>query len=361
MKIALLNLPVDNNYGGHLQRYALMEVLKQMGCDVVHLNTRFPYEKQSKKKQIKFAVKRFLRYFLFKITKKEEVPEIRNLSCFLNGDHITECFYNRYVKHTKRIYDKKDLTRYLDFDMFLVGSDQVWRYKYTNHLYGIDTYFFDYLPKQLPRIAYGVSFGTEDNELKEQDVFALAKLYEKFDAVSVRECSAIGLLEQYGWINPKANLVLDPTFLLDAKHYCRLIDSSRTKALEGNLFCYILDENCEKKELIDSFSSTHSMKPFYISITNNQSSIEQWLRCFRDAEYIITDSYHGLVFSTIFNKPFFLFRNRSRGDARFDSLIDVLYKGTDFENPDWKVVNSNVKHYKDASFEFLNNSLSKVV
>lgn len=356
MKIALLNLPVDNNYGGMLQRYALMQTLKSMGHDVVHLNMRFPSEYKTWKKRWLVGGKQILGLIIH--------PQrirffYRHPRGFLLKEPLVLDFYQHHIKHTKRIFNYEQLSKIINgYDVYLVGSDQVWRKRMTS-AYGIGTYFFDFVPMESKSriVAYGVSFGTDENELDEKDVDVLTDLYKRFNDVSVREYSALEMLDQYGWIAPKARFVLDPAFLLDKECYCRLIDSSATKALEGKLFCYILDKNYQKEQWISRFASDHSLMPFYISVSDDQPSVEQWLRSFRDAEYIVTDSYHGLVYSTLFNKPFFLFNNESRGNARFDSLISALYDGTDIDNPDWKVVNGNIDYYKGVSLGFLRNVL----
>lgn len=91
---------------------------------------------------------------------------------------------------------------------------------------------------------------------------------------------------------------------------------------------------------------------------DGNTSIEQWLRSFRDAQYIITDSYHGLVFSIIFNKPFTLIRNEKRGNARFDSLLKTLDISTD-NNINWTKVNSNIQTEREKALLFIKKSLSK--
>lgn len=356
MKIALLTLPVDNNYGGHLQRYALMKALQQMGLDVVHLNMRFPWEKKSKKKKVKRIVKRLLKYVQSKITQKKFVPEPSNFSCYLNADYITDYFYYRYVKHTKRIYDKKDLTKYLGFDMFIVGSDQVWRYKYTNHMYGINTYFFDYLPKQLPRMAYGASFGTKENEFDEEVVKRLGNYYKLFSNVSVREKESIQNIYNYEWEGPRPTCVLDPTLLLPQEDYVEIVKRGKTKPSEGNLFCYVLDKTEQNKSIIFEISRDRCLSPFEITLGGG-CSVEQWLRSFIDAEFVITDSYHGLLFSLLFNKPFYLCKNEERGGMRFDNILNLLGI-TGVENKyDWEKINKILSQEKEHSFTYLNKCI----
>lgn len=357
MKIALLNLQYDNNYGGNLQRYALVTVLQGMGHDVTHLNLRFNYIKKRWYSQLY----RIIRGFAVKMIKREKIgvfEDYKRQIAYNRKCAVTDVFYNKYVNHTKPIFFKRDLCRYLNYDVFMVGSDQVWRKKIAA-IYGISTFFFDYLPddSEKKRIAYGVSFGTDINELDKQDLSFLTPLYRKFDAVSVREDSALDLIDSYHWYSPKPIQVLDPTLLLNKYNYSLLIDNGKTHPLKGNLFCYILDMTAEKQKLIDNISEQKKLKPFVIGINDTQPSVEQWLRSFRDSDYVITDSYHGFVFATIFNKPFTLIQNAFRGNARFNSLIHTLYKDTSIDNPCWDRVNQNIKNWQSISYSFLNCNL----
>ena len=86
-------------------------------------------------------------------------------------------------------------------------------------------------------------------------------------------------------------------------------------------------------------------------------SIQQWLRSFYDASYIITDSYHGLLFSIIFNKPFKLIKNEVRGNTRFESIINMLDIPLDIEITDWTLINKNIKKWQQISIDYLVNSL----
>lgn len=323
MKIALLNLPVDNNYGGHLQRYALMKVLQEMGHDVTHLNLRFHYHLPWYKVPFSYTKRIILKYVLgrdVRINQEKYSREQYEERCA-----ITEPFYQKYIKHTEPIYEFSDLRNYQDFDAYLVGSDQVWRKKITNRY--LSSMFLDFLPKdcKAKRIAYGVSLGVADNELSVEEISKLSELYKRFDAVSVREDSALELFKQYGWNSPQAVQVLDPTLLLKKEDYQILIQNGATEPSRGNLFCYILDKNKEKEQIIQLKAEELHLMPFEVGLKDEKpANIEQWLRSFADAEYVITDSYHGLLFSIIFEKNFYLIRNQFRGNARFDALLNKL-------------------------------------
>lgn len=357
MKIALINLPVDNNYGGNLQRFALMKVLQDMGHDVTHLNLRFYYYIPWYKIPFSYAKNMILKYVLGRDIKiKRELylqQEYENLCA------ITEPFYQKYVKHTEAITDIKQFKKYLEFDAYFVGSDQVWRKKIANKY--LNCMFLDFLPNdtKAKRIAYGVSLGVAENELSNKEIKRLSKLYSQFDAVSVREDSALELFKQYRWNCPKAVHVLDPTMLLQKEDYINLIEDGTTQPSTGNMFCYILDKTDEKSRIIRDKANELHLTPFFLKEQDNASNIEQWLRSFVDAEYVITDSYHGLVFSIIFNKPFCLIRNRFRGNARFDNLLVKTGLVNDVPNYNWERINTLIEEERNKAFNFLYNALVK--
>lgn len=357
MKIALLNLPVDNNFGGNLQRYALVKVLQDMGHEVVHINLRYDYSKSFVGKL--WTMFRRFAGNCYHLRCRPLLPEWE----YKNKLRYVDKFYNRYIPHTE-IYGKdfKEKFKLLpQFDFYIVGSDQVWRKRMTGvNGYGISTYFLDFLSDDQKRIAYGVSLGTNEDELLDDEITKLKGLYEKFCAVSVREKTALNIFDKYHWINPHAVSVLDPTMLLSASDYCHLIDNAKTTQCNGDMFCYILDMEDEKKSKIDQLKTEMNLTPFVYSIDDKQKnlvSIEQWLRAFRDCKFVVTDSYHGLIFSIIFRKPFYLFRNKNRGNARFDAVRDLF--GLDLNNSiqDYSFIDSILNEMKERSVDFLNQNL----
>lgn len=352
MKIALLNLPYDNNYGGNLQRYALMKVLQDMGHDVTHLNLRFHYHLPWYKKFYVYSKRIILKYIFgrnIRINQERYSQQNYEKQC-----SITEPFYQKYIKHTETITNLKQLRQYQDFDAYMVGSDQVWRKRIAGRY--LKSMFLDFLPKdsKAKRIAYGVSLGVAENELNEKEIRQLSKLYRRFDAVSVRENSALDLFKQYGWTEPHTIQVLDPTMLISKGDYMLLIDNASTVPSKGNVFCYILDKTEEKSNLVKQKAEELKLKPFELGLTDEKPvSIEQWLRSFADAEYVITDSYHGLVFSIIFNKPFYLIRNKFRGNARFLSLMETLCVNNNMNDFSLKESECIINSEREKSLSFL--------
>lgn len=361
MKIALLNLPLDNNYGGNLQRFAIMRTFQKMGYDITFLYcvppaVTFPYIKAPL-----VYLKRFiLRYILMnkKIHIRQESYQLKENEKVLK-DEVR--FMKSHYKVSQIIYSKKDLIALANnevFDCYIVGSDQVWR-KSIAHEYAISTYFLDFLPNNFKgkRIALAASFGTDINELNESDITKLGTLYQKFDAISFRENSGLNLIKSYKWNGVKPISLIDPTFLINKSEYLNEIEKVKTVSLNGDIFCYILDYNFEKENIIRTLSNKLKMKSYICNLQNsNNVSIEQWLRFFYEAKFIVTDSFHGVVFSIIFNKPFKLLINRKRGKARFDSLFEKLGIN-DTEDIDWNKVNQNILYQADNFYSFIKNNI----
>ena len=231
------------------------------------------------------------------------------------------------------------------------------------------------------RIAYAASFGVDEWEFSEEETFICKDLLKLFDGVSVRENSAVALCEKY-FNRSDVIHVLDPTMLLEKEDYIRIVEKEKEPKSPGNLFCYILDGSSEKKQIIEFIASQISAVPFTqmpkceITYENLRDRLEDcvypsvtaWLRAFMDAEMVITDSFHGCVFSIIFNKPFWVIGNHSRGMARFDSLLSMFglegrLMSTDsipveLSSPiDWDRVNTIKKDWQEKSYNFLERNL----
>ena len=161
-RIALLNLQVDANFGGHLQRFALIRAMQRMGYDVTHLNTRFPSARKSVMKRLKGGLKRLMLYPYYAIKRNAEYKPLRLFKYYIKHEDVTEAFYDKYIPHTKRIFSNEELAGYTYYDCFVVGSDQVWRKSIAAN-YGLFTYLFDYLPEDKKRISYGASLVTSEN------------------------------------------------------------------------------------------------------------------------------------------------------------------------------------------------------
>lgn len=340
MRIGILTLPLHTNYGGILQAYALQTVLKRMGHEVVIIDEPIRQLKSSKKMIFKRIVKKILGRPTTIFWEKYSFENYPIVSQNINK------FINQYLS---RIVVNSPLElKETDFNAIVVGSDQIWRPIYYAN---INNAYLDFAKdwKHLKRIAYAPSFGTDRWEYTEEQTKQIVELLHMFDAISVREESGIDLCQRH--LGVKAILVLDPTMLLSKEDYCNLINKSDTEAPSGGLLKYILDESDQLTDLLSFISNEKQIDTFSVKAKSFLEgskaedcicpSIETWLRGFRDAKFVVTDSFHACVFSMIFDKPFCVVGNKSRGMARFNSLLKMF-------NQDFRMVNSVLEYQKRA-------------
>lgn len=264
---------------------------------------------------------------------------------------------------------------------FIVGSDQVWRGIYAREMRDLPLFFLSFTSqKQRNRsFAYAASFGSDEWEGTPEETAECARLLKDFKAVSVREHSGIRICREVFGVD--AVQMPDPALLLDQEDYTRLIHRWWTLRLpQPCMAVYLLDETEEKKQLTQAVAEHAGLYPQQLTAHGDAPramdriplSVPQWLRCIRDAECVLTDSFHGCVFAIIFNKPFVCLGNEERGSARFDSLLGTFgLQDRLLNNPtaeqvtecmnipiDWERVNSIRSSEKQRALQFLKKNLS---
>lgn len=323
MKTAIFTLPLINNYGGILQAYALQNVLFELGIDNKVLNLR---TKEASFFSINYA--KFLIAKTFISRYKNAKFEI------LRHDLDARKFIEKNIVLTDEIYgfsDLKHVCKDEKFDAFVLGSDQVFN---QGNFMNFGEYFSLGFIQNAVKIAYAASFGGEFKGWK--NLSTHRENLAKFRAISVREQNAIKICKEI--LNLKADFVLDPTLLARREIYdkfCTNLDESSSQ--NTKIFAYILDPNEKTAQILDNASQKSGCKIAQVNDRANRLKIEEWLSAIKSAKFIITDSFHGCVFSIIFGKPFFAIINEARGNARFHSLFDML-------NLDNRVI-------KDVNFE----------
>lgn len=377
MKIGIITQPLHTNYGGLLQNYALQQVLYNLGHDVHTINRR-AYDIYTCRWDV------ILRWMLKRYIKKLigwEYPLSRNEYNIVK-QNCTE-FVKENITTTKIFKNNKELKSIINkyrFNAYIAGSDQVWRPMYSENIYND---FLDFCQNEsnIKRIAYAASFGVSDWEFNEEQTKECSRLAKLFDAISVREDSGIALCKEH--LDVDAIHVLDPTLLLEKEDYIKLVEKAGEPISSGNLFCYILDNNETIENSIQHIEQELSLKSFQVKARNSKCSLKRgedikdhivpsptkWLRAFMDAEMVFTDSFHGCVFSIIFNKPFWVIGNKGRGNARFDSLLKLFnlenrridvneIKEVYFSEPiDWEKINTIKKEWQEKSINFLKSNL----
>lgn len=320
MKIAIVTQALLDNYGGVLQNFALQQTLKNFRYNVETIDFRPMTNFYREFLRVFFSWLKTIYLFLVKkihrpFAKFHQPQKRKSFFC----DFI---FENIMVTESTTKYDVNVL-RENHYDIVLVGSDQVWR---PNMNLCIEDMFLGFA-KNMPvkRISYAASFGVDEWEYTPKQTKVCSALVKKFNAISVREESGVKLCKEH--LGVDATWVLDPTLLLKKEDYLKLcqeipVNSSRFMAV------YVLNLNDSVKTTYESIAKEKNLEVKYFAADANATlSIPEWLAMFRDASYVVTDSFHGTVFSIIFEKEFKCIYNETRGAARFESLLNLYNSG----------------------------------
>lgn len=363
MKIAILTLPLYANYGGILQCYALQTVLERMGHEVFILS-KPEYELLYYPIWALAICKRFFKHYIL----GDDLDIIRAPFQIIRQN--TDVFIKKYIhKYVCRNWNTKTANR---FDAIIVGSDQIWRLECFSP---IEDAFLDFAKKShIRRFAYAASFGIDKCKYSTKQLRKCKKLLQMFERVSVREFSGVGICRNYFEVD--AIQMLDPTLLLSVDDYCKIMKNTKTHSFKGDMMVYMLDRSKEKEKFVERIAKEKGLTPFWVSSDIDDTTlpleerikmpVEQWLRGFNDAKYVLTDSYHGCVFSIIFRKNFIAIGNQERGLTRFISLLQIfglenrlLVQLSDYDKMDtkgsinWEKVQSTLQYKRKESFNFL--------
>ena len=371
-RVIILSQPLHNNYGGLLQAFALQRIVKSLGFQVVTDRIKL-------KPKRKTTIHKVLSYFINKIKTIAKIILGHNLMTpqkYMVISRNTQYFIDKFID-TVSIASLSE-SEVEKFDIFIVGSDQVFRKLYSP----VTEYFLFALKdkKDKLKLAYAASFGTDDlSEWTDDDITICKTLAPKFKAISVREDSGVEIFNKV--FNSDAEHVLDPTLLLEKKEYLKIIEEEDAVIRSNVLMCYVLDKTPEKSNIINQIKEKKNLNLLEImpkEVFNKNTkeiercvypSVSKWIAGFRDADFVVTDSFHGTVFSIIFNKPFICIANKERGLTRFTSLLKIfnlenrlIFSSKDFsdtllEDINYEKVNIIWKKWKDTSIMFLKDNL----
>lgn len=384
MKIGILTQPLHNNYGGLLQNYALQQVLIRADHEVETIDWNSPKAGWLRTclSRVKWTLLPVILPHKYKRPKSNYAPTAKEMATIRRN---TSYFVNKYIQHTPAVHSLDGFAGQAGigkYDGYVVGSDQCWRPRYNSFMPAMFLGFAR--DKDVRRIAYAASFGTDSWEFTPEMTSMCAPLARKFDLVTVREDSGVKLCKDH--LGVEATHVLDPTMLLTKEDYIRLIEGEKEPQSAGTLFNYILDPDETKTAFINQVAKDMNLKPFQVlpkypenmqkkkNVRNHIKDcvyppVTAWLRAFMDAEMIIVDSFHGTVFSILFNKTFWVIGNADRGMSRFASLLNIFgledrlldvsdLEEVDYLRPiDWERVNSLLKKKRAESKKVLLDSL----
>ncbi len=369
LKVGVLTLPLSNNYGNNLQAFALIDTVRGLGHEAILINRRTAFKEPSASKA--------------QPSKKAKAPLTTKNIDIESEFSDRAAFINEHIGPVSvQFEDSKQLAESIDrygFDAIIVGSDQVWRPKFAKPMLGdfLLTFLKDDSPTR--RISYAASFGTEKWEYPTWLTNQSKPFIAKFDAVSVREDSAVALCREH--FDRHAQHVLDPTLLVPRERYIEVFRAKVPPQLDPRIVTYILDPSPDKTALLNALSGTLDLPVHGVDGQRYESldplagapeaPNEHWLSEIHSASFVVTDSFHGMVFSILFQRPFIVYANRSRGMARFTSLLTALGlrdRLVESFSPevsqramapiDWEAVQERLDHMRSVSMTFLQEGLT---
>ncbi len=374
MKIGILTHPLETNYGGLLQAFALQKVLRDMGHEVLtidrHNKEGYPNFFIHSLSYVKRLIERHIKGKEVSTCWNPFIDE-RTLSILAKN---TQAFVNRNIRLTRRVWSSELylIDKEYNFDAYVVGSDQVWLPSYC------PSSFLDFVNRDgVIKIFYAASCGKTSFADNETLCRRCMELAQSFSGISVREENLLKLSKER--LNIDAEWVLDPTLLLTPKDY---LDTITKEECNSDIFAYILDMNDEKASLIDNIKIFNQKEVYYANIKKYYAkgvsvnidqyifpSVDSWLNHLNSSSFIITDSFHGTVMAILFNKPFVTICNNKRGADRLKSLLRMfgiedrlVDSKSDLKNVltstiDYNNVNEVINKERIQSLAFLENHL----
>lgn len=370
-KIGIITYHYVPNYGASMQAWALQKHLTNLGHEVFlidyrpsHLTTggwfHFPRDRWTLRANLVITYQK-----------------VMGLKQWLKGDGGKrlrfEQFHQKHLNLSDRSYRSNRQLRKNppQADVYICGSDQIWN---ASEQFGIDSsYFLDFVPKGIRRISYAASFGRPKVHTRFES--ATADLIRSMDAISVREQSGVGIVKELS--DRDAEWVPDPTLLVNDGYPEAVLPTDQA---DDYIFSYTLRSrdlvsNTERQMAAATGLSVVSPMTLAASGEGAPGPLE-WLGYIKAAKYVITNSYHGTLFSIIFRKPF-VFVGLSGAKAGFNeraksllsrlNLADRIVSEYDEDQlsaimkcvPDWGSVAEEVCGWREEATQFINESIAE--
>lgn len=303
MKIGILTFTCANNYGALLQAYALYSYLKTKGYDVSCINYCPKYLQE------KYTPFSYYRIFSLGNPFKAVLKELLLYSTLKKKNKGFELFRNRILF--------SEYGDFNDYNVIIIGSDQVWNTKLTHN----DSVFLGNIQyNKATLISYAAS---AESTIDKYNTIISDNLF-RFSKISVREESLKQFLETEFKI--KSELVVDPTLLFNADEWRQI---EKPYKLNGKfVFAYIFGMSKNQRKRLENFARSLNCKLICLSVSTvlsrkyvNDATPDQFIWLIRNAEYVVTNSFHGTVFSIIFNKSFLTLKKAK--NQRIENLLEL--------------------------------------
>lgn len=370
MKVVIVTWQYPN-YGTLLQAFALQNILERHQCDVQILN----YETQKKDVVIfhRYSVKRQIKRI--KAIAEKNLQKLQMRSVYKTEQKAIAKrneLYNEFILHelhmTERL-EKVQLPSIVErFDVFVAGSDQIWSPKYLD-----GAFFLDFVnEKDKKKIAYAPSFGV--NFLDDKTTNYIKPLLKEFNALSVRELQGLRILERD--IGLPGKVTLDPTLLLTRFEWMHILDGKRSNNMsmpKQYILCYFLGNNQYYWNIVKKIQQALQIPVVVIPCTERaykqkykkiiQCGPFDFVRAISGAEYVVTDSFHGVAFSVNFKKQFlalarFKDADETSENSRVLSLLEILELQNRWKN--WNTELGKEICISESEYDKAHNRLMKM-
>jgi hypothetical protein len=352
MKIGVLTFHRAINYGAVLQAFALQQVLKGLGHDAcvidyrqhrVEGTDRRPFREDDRYKLI---VSGHLRSWWNFEKNKARILERRQR-------------FDRFLEKYLNITAPCDNQNIPDFDLYVIGSDQVWNSAICD---GLDSVYWGCFsrPNESRIISYAASTSVKD--LQKQEPTLIQSYLDNFSHVTVREQTTCDYLNNAFRMKKPAQTVLDPT-LLASKDTWNLLSDNKADDEDYVLFFEARSSSRYPnvlRDMAEDLAKKYQCKIKSIEFDND--SPEDFVNKFRYAKAIVTSSFHGTAFSLIFNRPLYAVMYGDEQDARYvnvlksigaDDMLVKMYQNISPRDFDYSEINKRMEGIRKKSLEFL--------
>ena len=381
-KVGIITILKCNNFGAELQAYATQKKLRLMGYDAEIIDMLYykhpdfkktklsiPFVKQTMKEKVtefvKFSILNPIIYNIIPLFSKK--MRIRNKK--FDNFHKENTKLSKTYRTIDSLYNKCD-----DYDAYIVGSDQVWN---PGTGMNIEPYFLSFTPKGKKRISYASSFGV--TRIPTQYVDKFKKLLNGLDFISVREEAGVKIVEEVA--QRKAELVLDPTLLLDKEEW-KKCSSGYNPNNEGYVLIYEVHPSEKIQQLALDYAQKNNLPVYRVGVrgmfnweTKGITNLvdigpADFVSLFENADIVFTNSFHGTAFSVNLGKEFYTVLSRAgKKNSRMTSLLSILnldsriiYQEDDkkisYEKYDVSKVQELLKSEREKSIDYLKTALN---
>lgn len=324
-KIGLITIYHVPNYGSVLQTYATQVLLENLGMECHIINYKYPNEWHHSHGRPKSTIKSIIGHLFGLKSSHRKANKLKD-------------FKKKHFNFTKlyKSLDELKNTDWSGYDIFAVGSDQVWKAHFT---LGDSVFLLSFIPDDKYRISIASSFASKS--IPDKYIEKYKKYLGKFNAISVRENNGIDIIEKDLQLKCIPEVILDPTLLLSKEEWLSVIPHSNFKKKKKYILLYMLTYAFEPRPYIFEVIKHLQSQEYYEVIAlegyttkeqalgiemidKTDSSISEFIDLFANADIVVTSSFHGTAFAVNFGIPLISIVPESNGDDRQSSLLKIL-------------------------------------